>query len=69
LLWEFKGVFAWNYKKLKGFPLHIVEHKIEFNTTILPSYQAHYRMNPNYAMIIQQDLDKLLATSFIELVE
>jgi hypothetical protein len=26
-------------------------------------------MNPNYAMVIKQDLDKLLAAGFIELVE
>lgn len=71
LLQEFKDVFAWNYKELKGFPFppHIVEHKIEFDTIIPPSHQAHYRMNPNYATIIKQDLDKLLAIGFIELVQ
>jgi hypothetical protein len=38
LLWEFKNVFAWNYKELTGFPPHIVEHKIELNTTIPPAH-------------------------------
>jgi hypothetical protein len=56
-------------EELKGIPLHFVEHKIEFNTIIPPSHQVQYCMNPNYAMVIKQDLDKLLAAGFIELVE
>jgi hypothetical protein len=46
-----------------------VEHIIEFDTTIPPSQQMHYCMNPNYMMVIKQDLDKLLAIGFIKLVE
>jgi hypothetical protein len=53
LLWEFKDVFAWNYKELKGIPPRIIEHKIELNTTIPSSHQAHCCMNPNYAMVIK----------------
>jgi hypothetical protein len=68
-LQEFEDVFAWNYKELKGFPPHIVEHKIEFDTIIPPSHQTHYCMNPNYVTIIKQDLDKLLVIGFIELVQ
>jgi hypothetical protein len=29
LLWEFKVVFAWSYKDLKGIPPSLAEHKIE----------------------------------------
>jgi hypothetical protein len=28
-----------------------------------------YRLSPNYATIVKQDIDKLLATGFIEFVE
>jgi hypothetical protein len=62
-------VFTWNYKELRGIPLHIVEHKIELDTIIPPSHQTHYRMNPNYATVIKQDLNKLLVVGFIKLVE
>jgi hypothetical protein len=47
LLQEF-DVFTWNYKKLRRILPHIVEHKIKLNTTIPPSHQTHYHMNPNY---------------------
>jgi hypothetical protein len=69
LLQEFIDVFAWNYKKFRRIPLHITEHKIELDTTIPPSHQMCYCMNPNYAMIIKQNLDKLLVTSFIKPME
>jgi hypothetical protein len=34
LLKEFKDVFAWTYKDLKGIPLELAWQKIEFDTTI-----------------------------------
>ncbi len=40
-------------EELRGIPFHIVEHKIEVNTTIPPSHQVHYCMNPNYAMVVK----------------
>lgn len=69
LLQEFIDVFTWNYKELRGIPPHIVEHKIELETTIPPSHQVRYCMNPNYATVVKQDLDKLLAIGFIKLME
>jgi len=71
LLWKFTYVFTWNYKELKGIPPHIMEHKIELDmyTTIPPSHQTCYRMNLNYAVVVKQDLDKLLVVGFIKLVE
>jgi hypothetical protein len=65
---EYKDIFAWNYTDLKGIPPQIVEHHIELDTTIPLAHQARYRMNPNYATIVKQDLDKLLNASFITLV-
>jgi len=69
LLREFIDGFTWNYKELKGIPSHIAEHKIELDTMIPLSHQVHYCMNPNYAMVIKQNLVKLLATSFIKPIE
>ncbi len=65
LLWEYKDAFAWTYKDLKGIPLELVQHWIELDTTIPPAHHAKYRLNPNYATVIKQTIDKLLTTSFI----
>ncbi len=62
---EFKDVFTWTYKDLKGIPLELAEHKIELDTTIPLTHQARYRLNPNYAMTMKQDIDKLLAIGFM----
>ncbi len=59
---EFKDVFAWTYKDLKGIPL-------ELDTTIPSTHQAKYKLNPNYVIIIKQDINKLLATRFIQFVK
>jgi hypothetical protein len=66
---EFKDVFAWRYKDLKGIPLELAQHKIELDTTIALAHQARYRLNPNYVIVVKQDTDKLLVTRFIEFVE
>jgi hypothetical protein len=42
LLKEFKHIFAWMYKDLKGIPLEIAQHQIEFDTSIPPIHQAKY---------------------------
>jgi hypothetical protein len=60
LLKEFKDVFAYTYKDLKGIPLELAQHKIELDVVIPPTNQAKYRLNPNYATIIKQDINKLL---------
>ncbi len=69
LLQEYKYIFAWNYINLKGIPSWIIQHHIKFNTIIPPTHQAMYWMNPNYAIVIKQDLDKLISAGFIVPVE
>ncbi len=69
LLWEYKDIFAWNYIDLKGIPPWIVQHYIKLDTTIPPTHQPKYRMNPNYVTIIKQDLDKLLSAGLITSME
>jgi hypothetical protein len=34
LLKEFKDIFAWTYKDLKGIPPKLAQHRIELHTTI-----------------------------------
>jgi len=69
LLKEFKDVFGWTYKNLKRIALELAQHKIELDTTIPLAHQARYKLNPNYATIIKQDIDKLLAIGFIQSIE
>ncbi len=69
LLKEFKDVFAWTYKYLKGIPLKLPQHKIELDTLIPSTSRAKYKLNPNYATIIKQYIDKLLADGFIQFVK
>ncbi len=69
LLKDFKDVFAWTYKDLKGIPPELVQHKIELDIITPLAHQAKYRLNPNYATIIKQDIDKLLTFKFIQYAE
>ncbi len=54
---------------MKGIPLEVAQHQIELDTSIPHVHQARYQLNPNYVAIVKQDIDKLLITSFIKLVE
>ncbi len=69
LLKEYKDIFAWTYKDLKGIPPHLAQHWIELNTNIHASHQTRYQMNLNYVVVVKQDLDKLLVAGFIVLEE
>jgi hypothetical protein len=66
---EFKDVFAWTYKNLRRIPLELAHHIIELDNIIPPIHQARYRLNPNYATKVKQDIDKLLTTGFIQSIE
>ncbi len=66
---EFKDVFVWTYKGLKGIPLELTQHKIELDIVIQVAHQAKYKLNLNYVTIVKQDIDKLLAVGFIQYVE
>jgi len=69
LLKEFKDVSTWTNKDLKGIPLELSQHIIELDTTITSTHQARYRLNPNYATIVKQNIDKLLAIGFIQSIK
>jgi hypothetical protein len=69
LLKEFKDVFAWTYKDLKGIPFKLVQHRIELDTSIPLAHQARYRLNLNYATVVKQNIDKLFVARLIQLVK
>ncbi len=62
-------VFAYSYKDLNGIPREICEHKIELVANAQPIKQIQCKMNPNYALKMREDLDKLLNVGFIYPVE
>ncbi len=47
----------------------MAQHKIKLDISIPLTHQAKYRLNPNYALVVKQNIDNLLATRFIEYVE
>ncbi len=53
MLKEFKDVFVWTFKDLKGIPLELAHHKIELDIIIPPTHQTMYRLNPNYVIAIK----------------
>ncbi len=62
-------MFTYTYKDLKGILLKLVQQRIESDISIPPTHQAKYRLNPNYVAVVEQDIDKLLTTRFIQLVK
>jgi len=46
----------------------LAQHRIELDTIPL-AHQVRYRLKPNYATLVKQDIDKLLTTGFIQYVE
>ncbi len=62
-------MFAWTHKDLKGIPPKLAKHKIELDTSIPPTHQVRYKLNPNYVAIVKHDIDKLLTTRFIQPIE
>jgi hypothetical protein len=42
---------------------------MELDTLIPHAHQVRYWLNPNYSTIVKQNIDKLLAISFIKFVE
>ncbi len=56
------------YKDLKGILPELVQHEIEFDTTIPLAHQTKYMLNPNYITTMKYDINKLLVTCFIQLL-
>ena len=65
LLKSFKDVFAWDYTDLLGIDPKFYQHKINLKQDAVPVRQQRYRMNPNYAQRVKEELDRLLKVEFI----
>ena len=69
LFQEYRDVFEFSYEDLRDITEPIATHRIELDTAISPYHQAQYCMNPNYAKVVKEDLEKLLKAGFIEPVD
>ena len=57
---EYRDVFAWSYKDLKGVDPALCQHTIPMKDTTKPSQQRPYTYNDNFAKKTREKLDKLL---------
>ena len=69
LLTDFKDVFAWSYEDMRGLDPQLYQHQIHLSTDAKPIAQRRYRMNPNYAAKVKEEIDKLLRVGFIRPVK
>ena len=69
LLKEYRDVFAWTYTDMEGIDPKFYEHKINLKEGAIPVKQQRYRMNPNYAKQVKEEIDRLLRVGFIYPVE
>jgi hypothetical protein len=53
LLLEFRDMFTWTYKNLKGIPPKLAQHRIELDTSIPLTHHVKYKMNQNYIATIK----------------
>lgn len=60
LLKKYKSVFAWSYKDMPRIDPAFYQHKMDLKTDFKPIQQQRYRMNPNYAKKVKEEIDKLL---------
>jgi len=44
----------------------LAQHIIKLDTSIPPTHQARYKLNPNYVEVVKHDIDKLLTIGFIQ---
>ena len=66
---EYKDVFAWSYKDLKGVDPKICQHTIPTRDDAKPRRQHPYTYNDTFAKKIKEEIDKLLAVEFIYEIE
>ena len=69
LFHEFEDVFAWDHTELKGVDPEVCQHRIPLRMDARPVRMQRYRMNPNYAKKVKEEIDALLKAGFIAEVE
>ena len=66
LLREFRDVFACSYEDMCGLDPKLYHHQIHLNKDAKPVAQRCNYMNPNYALKVKEEINKLLRVGFIQ---
>ncbi|MCO5598428.1 hypothetical protein L7F22_052523 [Adiantum nelumboides] len=69
LFLKFKDEFAWEHTYLKGVDPEVCQHRIPLKLDARPVRLQRFRMNPNYAKKVKEEIDNLLKVGFITKVE
>ena len=69
LLNEFRDIFSWSYEDMRGLDPQLYQHQIHLSKDAKLVAQRRYRMNPNYAAKVKEEIDKLLRVGFIRPVK
>ncbi|MCO5590566.1 hypothetical protein L7F22_044537 [Adiantum nelumboides] len=65
LFLKFKDVFAWEHSDLKGVDPKVCQHTIPLKLDARSVRLQRYRINPNYAKKVKEEIDNLLKAGFI----
>ena len=69
LLQEFRDVFAWSYKDLKGVDPSVCQHTIPMRDNTKPYIQRPYSYNDTFSQKIDEEIDRLKEARFIYEIE
>ena len=64
LLKQYKDLFAWSFKDMKGLDPAFYQHQINLHKDSKPVQQRKYRLNLNYVIKVKEEIDKLLKVGF-----
>ena len=62
---QYRDVFAWSYKDLKGVEPSVCKHTIPMREDAKTRKQRPYTYNDTFAKKIKEEIDKLLEANFI----
>lgn len=62
---EFRDIFAWSYKDLRGLDPGIIKHSIPLEEGAKPVRKRKRLVNPNLDAVIRKGLDKMLEANVI----
>ena len=66
---QYKDVFAWSFQEMKGLDPAFCQLQIHINKDAKPVQQRRYQLNPNYALKVKEEINKLLKVRFIRPVK
>ncbi|MCO5554904.1 hypothetical protein L7F22_008442 [Adiantum nelumboides] len=69
MLIDFRDIFAWSYKDLKGVDPAVCQHTIPLWEDAKPSKHRPYSYNDNYVAKINEEIDRLKEAGFIFEIE